>query len=60
MGLYARVEKDLGDQFSIEQFMDLYGFDKTSEKREARNVLNQFVQAKKIRRLSKNMYQKIK
>ena len=60
MGLYATVEKDLGDNFSIRQFMDLIGFDKTTEKHEARNVLNQFIQAKKIRRISKNLYQKIK
>ncbi|MHA1402727.1 MAG: hypothetical protein ACTSSI_03105 [Candidatus Helarchaeota archaeon] len=60
MGLYSQVEKDLGKNFSLQQFMDLIGFDKSSEKHEARNILNQFIQANKIRRISKNMYQKIK
>ncbi|MHA1144117.1 MAG: hypothetical protein ACTSRW_05210 [Candidatus Helarchaeota archaeon] len=60
MGLYSQVEKDLGKNFSLQQFIDLIGFDKSSEKHEARNILNQFIQAKKIRRISKNMYQKIK
>ena len=59
MGLYTKVETDLGKAFSLRQFMDLYGFDKSTEKHEARNILNQFIQSKKIRRISKNMYQKI-
>jgi len=58
MGLYNSIKEKLSHQFSIFQFMGLLGID-AGEVRKARNILKQFYQEGYIRRLSKNMYEKI-
>ena len=58
MGLWKQVEKDVGQIFSISQFMNVVGMDLKNDKREARNILKQFHQDGKIYRLSKNLYKK--
>ncbi|MHA1386144.1 MAG: hypothetical protein ACTSR3_20515 [Candidatus Helarchaeota archaeon] len=60
--MWTKVKDNLGDIFSINQFMEILGLDKKEpkEKREARNILKQLYQAKKIYRLSKNVYKKRK
>lgn len=57
MGLWKQVENDLNVIFSIQQFMAIVGMDKR-DKREARNILNQFYKSGKIYRLTKNLYKK--
>jgi len=57
MGLWKQVENDLNAIFSIQQFMAIVGMDKR-DKREARNILNQFYKSGKIYRLNKNLYKK--
>ena len=57
MGLWKQVENDLNMIFSIQQFMAIVGMDKR-DKREARNILNQFHKSGKIFRLNKNLYKK--
>ncbi|MHA1797021.1 MAG: hypothetical protein ACTSVY_01125 [Candidatus Helarchaeota archaeon] len=57
MGVWSKVEPDLNEIFSIQQFMTIMGMDK-NDKREARNILNQFFESGKIYRLSKNLYKK--
>ncbi|MHA1378862.1 MAG: hypothetical protein ACTSRG_10815 [Candidatus Helarchaeota archaeon] len=58
--MWIKVKDNLGDKFSLDQFMEILGLDKKQpkEKREARNILKQLYQAKKIYRLSDNMYKK--
>ena len=56
--IWNKIEDSLNSRFSIRQFMYNTGLDK-SEKREARNILNQFVLSGKIRRISQNLYEKI-
>jgi hypothetical protein len=58
MGLYNRIKNGLPDQFSIFQIMSVLGIDAT-EVRKVRNLLKQFVLQGYVKRLSKNMYQKI-
>ena len=58
MGLWKQVEKDMGEIFSIQQFMNVVRMDLKSDKREARNILKQFHKSGKIYRLSKNLYKK--
>ncbi|MFW9864895.1 MAG: hypothetical protein ACFFEN_02260 [Candidatus Thorarchaeota archaeon] len=58
MGLYNRIKDNLPKQFSIFQLMSVLGID-ALEVRKVRNVLKQFVSNGYIRRISKNMYQKI-
>ena len=59
MGLWESLKDSLNPEFSLLQFMELLGMDE-EDKREARNVLNQFYNAGKITRISKNMYRKLK
>ena len=58
MGLYNNVKDKLPHQFSIFQLMEILGTD-AREVRKIRNVLKQFYLDGDIKRLSKNMYQKI-
>ena len=58
MGLYKNIQDKLQKQFSIFQLMSVLEID-ASEVREARNLLKQFYLEGYIKRLSKNMYQKI-
>jgi DNA polymerase/3'-5' exonuclease PolX len=59
MGLYNNIQDNLPQQFSIFQLMAILGID-ASEVRLARNLLKQFYQAGYIKRVGKNMYQKLK
>ncbi|TFF88129.1 MAG: hypothetical protein EU550_01890 [Promethearchaeota archaeon] len=59
MGLYNNVKENLSHQFSIFQFMGIIGLE-ASEVRKARNILKQLYQEGYIKRLSKNMYEKLK
>ncbi len=58
MGLYEKIQNDLSHRFSIFQFMAKLGIE-ASQVRYARNLLKQFSLKGYIRRLSKNMYEKI-
>ena len=58
MGLYKNIQDKLSKQFSIFQLMSVLEID-ASEVREARNLLKEFYLEGYIKRLSKNMYQKI-
>ena len=58
MGLYNNIKDRLPEQFSIFQLMSILGID-APEVRKARNILKQFYHEGYIRRLSKNMYEKI-
>jgi hypothetical protein len=58
MGLWEQIKDMLATEFSLLQLMELLGMD-AEDKREARNILNQFYHAGKILRLSKNMYRKV-
>ncbi|MGQ4873753.1 MAG: hypothetical protein ACTSVV_03165 [Promethearchaeota archaeon] len=58
MGLYSKIKENLPKQFSIFQFMSIAGIDAINV-REARNILKQFFLQGYIKRLSKNMYEKI-
>ena len=58
MGLYNNIQDKLHKQFSIFQLMSVLEIE-ASEVREARNLLKQFYLEGYIKRLSKNMYQKI-
>ncbi len=59
MGLYSKVKNNLSESFSIFQLMSLLEMDE-SDIRECRNVLKQWYLLGYIKRISKNMYQKIK
>lgn len=59
MGLYNKIKDRLPNQFSIYQLMDLLEVDKF-EIRKVRNLLKQFFLKGYIKRISDNMYQKIK
>lgn len=59
MGLYALAEKKLKNTFSMFQFMEVLGMEKENA-REARNILRQFYQQGLIKRVSKNLYAKVK
>ena len=58
MGLYNNIKDKIPSQFSIFQMMSVLDID-ASEVRKARNLLKQFYLEGYIKRLSKNMYQKI-
>lgn len=58
MGLWEKIKDELQTEFSLFQLMDLLGMDE-DDKREARNILNQFHRTGKITRISKNMYRKL-
>ena len=58
MGLYDKIKDNLPDQFSIFQLMSILEID-ANDVRIARNLLKQFFLEGFIRRISKNMYQKI-
>jgi hypothetical protein len=58
MGLYKNIQDKLPKQFSIFQLMSVLEID-ASKVREARNLLKQFYLEGYIKRLSKNMYQKL-
>ncbi len=59
MGLYSKVKGNLSENFSIFQLMSILEMDE-SDIRECRNILKQWYLRKYIKRISKNMYQKIK
>jgi predicted flap endonuclease-1-like 5' DNA nuclease len=59
MGLYNNIKHNLPKQFSIFQLMAILGIN-ASEVRLARNLLKQFHHAGYIKRISKNMYQKLR
>ncbi|MHA1390989.1 MAG: hypothetical protein ACTSQT_01945 [Promethearchaeota archaeon] len=58
MGVYNSIKEQLPKQFSIFQLIDILGVD-AQEVRKVRNLLNQFYKQGFIKRLSKNMYEKI-
>ena len=58
MGLYNNIKEKLPNQFSIFQLMGVLGID-APEVRKARNLLKQFFNQGYIKRIGKNMYQKI-
>jgi len=58
MGLWEQIKDELNSEFSLIQIMELLGME-ADDKREARNILNQFYHAGKINRISKNMYKKL-
>ncbi|MFX0060196.1 MAG: hypothetical protein ACFE85_14465 [Candidatus Hodarchaeota archaeon] len=59
MGLYNNIKDELPKQFSIFQIMNALGID-AQEVRKVRNILKQFNNQGYIRRISKNMYMKIR
>ncbi len=58
MGVYNSIKEELPNQFSIFQLISILGVD-SQEGRKVRNLLKQFHNKGFIRRLSKNMYEKI-
>lgn len=58
MGTYKNIKDDLPNQFSIFQCMSTLRMD-AQEVRKVRNLLRQFKQKGFIRRISKNMYEKL-
>jgi hypothetical protein len=58
MGVYNTIKEDLPKQFSIFQLISLLGID-TQQVRKVRNLLKQFHKQGYVKRLSKNMYEKI-
>ncbi len=58
MGVYNSIKEQLPKQFSIFQLIGILGVD-GQEVRKVRNLLNQFYKQGFIKRLSKNMYEKI-
>jgi len=59
LGLYNNVKHELPKQFSVFQLMSILGID-AIEVRRVRNILKQFFKQGYIKRISKNMYEKIK
>lgn len=59
MGLYSKVKGNLSENFSIFQLMSLLEMDE-SDIRECRNILKQWYLLGYIKRISKNMYLKLK
>ena len=57
-GLYNNIKNNLPKQFSIFQLMSILAID-AIEVRKVRNLLKQFFLQGYIKRLSKNMYQKL-
>ena len=58
MGLYRNIEDKLPKQFSIFQLMSTLEIN-ASDVRKARNILKQFYLEGYIKRISKNMYEKL-
>ncbi|TXT64780.1 MAG: putative penicillin-binding protein 2 [Promethearchaeota archaeon] len=58
MGLYTKIEERISKQFSIFQLMTVLGIG-ASNVRLARNLLKQFHRQGYIKRISKNMYEKV-
>ena len=58
MGLFNNIKDNLPKQFSIFQLMNLLGIE-AIEERKVRNILKQFYLKGYIKRISKNMYQKV-
>jgi len=58
LGLYNNIKDKLPSQFSIFQLMSVLDID-ASEVRKARNLLKQFYLEGYIKRISKNMYEKV-
>jgi len=58
MGLFNNIKEDLPKQFSIFQLMSILGID-AFEERKVRNLLKQFYLQGYVKRISKNMYQKV-
>jgi len=58
MGVYNSIKEELPNQFSIFQSISVLGVD-AQEVRKVRNLLKQFHKKGFIKRLSKNMYEKI-
>lgn len=58
MGLYSNIKDKLPKQFSIFQLMGILEID-ASDVRKARNILKQFYLEGYIKRISKNMYEKL-
>ena len=58
MGVYNNIKEQLSKQFSIFQLRSILGVD-AQEVRKIRNLLKQFHKKGFIKRLSKNMYEKI-
>ncbi|MFX0017663.1 MAG: hypothetical protein ACFFAK_16530 [Promethearchaeota archaeon] len=58
MGLYNNIKNELPKQFSVFQLMSILGIDAV-EVRRVRNILKQFFKQGYIKRISKNMYEKI-
>ncbi len=58
MGLYNNIKEKLPNQFSIFQLMGILGID-APDVRKARNILKQFHLQGYIKRIGKNMYEKI-
>jgi len=59
LGLYNNIKDELSKQFSVFQLMSILGVD-SIEVRRVRNILKQFFKQGYIKRISKNMYEKIK
>jgi len=58
MGLYSNIKDKLPKQFSIFQLMSILEIN-ASDVRKARNILKQFYLEGYIKRISKNMYEKL-
>ncbi|NVM43620.1 MAG: hypothetical protein HWN79_01785 [Candidatus Lokiarchaeota archaeon] len=58
MGVYNTIKEELPRQFSIFQLITILGID-SQEVRKVRNLLKQFHKQGFVKRLSKNMYEKI-
>ena len=58
MGVYSTIKEELPKQFSIFQLITVLGID-SQEVRKVRNLLKQFHKQGFVKRLSKNMYEKI-
>jgi hypothetical protein len=59
LGLYNNIKEELPKQFSVFQLMSILGIDAVDVRR-VRNILKQFFKQGYIKRISKNMYEKIK
>ncbi|NHJ21469.1 MAG: hypothetical protein EAX91_11025 [Candidatus Lokiarchaeota archaeon] len=58
MGVYNSIKEELPKQFSIFQIISVLGID-PQQVRKVRNLLKQFHKQGYIKRISKNMYEKI-
>ncbi|MHA1727172.1 MAG: hypothetical protein ACTSWY_00390 [Promethearchaeota archaeon] len=58
MGLFSKIEADLGNTFSLFDVMRILEMGE-EDLHEARNLCRQFYQMGFIKRISKNMYKKV-